>query len=190
MRRMILTSLVLVPVLAHAQAGISTEPKPFASSAVLQAELRQPAGLAAVVKAAAENAASGSGKDHAVVRETVRAEYSGDFAETALREGGTLEYTMRGSAPTQSSAPQVSRAVEVDLSDEELSAQPAVSNVVIHAIVDETGVPRDLSISHSAGTVVDKKALAAISQYRFKPATVDNQPTWASVSIAIKIQKR
>ena len=35
-----------------------------------------------------------------------------------------------------------------------------------------------------------QKAIAAVSQYRFKPATVDNQPTWSAVSIAIKIQKQ
>jgi hypothetical protein len=34
------------------------------------------------------------------------------------------------------------------------------------------------------------KAIAAVSQYRFKPATLDNKPTWASVSITIKIQKQ
>jgi hypothetical protein len=28
-----------------------------------------------------------------------------------------------------------------------------------------------------------------VREYRFTPAMVDNKPTWASVSIAIKIQK-
>ena len=39
MRRMILTSLVLLPVMAHAQAATSTEPQPSTSSASLHAEL-------------------------------------------------------------------------------------------------------------------------------------------------------
>jgi hypothetical protein len=47
-----------------------------------------------------------------------------------------------------------------------------------------------VSIVQSAGPVVDRGAIAAVSQYRFKPATVDNHPTWATVSIAIKIQKQ
>jgi hypothetical protein len=41
-----------------------------------------------------------------------------------------------------------------------------------------------------AGTVVDKKALAAVSEYRFKPATVNNQAVQAAMTIAIKIEKQ
>jgi TonB family protein len=193
MRRMILTSLVLFPVLAHAQAGIATEPKPFTSSAALYAELNKPAGLAEVAMAAGETPApisSMSTASHAVVRESVKTQFTGDFLEAALRMGGTLEYSMKGSLPTESSAPTVTRTVGVALSEAELAAQPAVSNVVVHAVVDENGVPRNVAISHSAGKVVDEKAVEAVSQYRFKPATVDNQPTWAEVSIAIKIEKK
>ncbi len=83
----------------------------------------------------------------------------------------------------------MTRAVELQLSDKELSEQPAVSNVVVHAIVDEQGIPRNVQVTKSAGSVVDQKAIAAVSQYRFQPATFGNQPTWAAVSIAIKIQK-
>ena len=126
---------------------------------------------------------------HMAVRESVQAKYSDDFVEAALRQGGTLEYSFKASAPAES-APKVTRAVEVDLSPQELSAQPAVSNVVVRAIVDENGIPRNVTIKQSAGSVVDKKAVAAVSQYRFKPAMVDNQPTWAAVSISIKIQKQ
>jgi len=189
MRRMILTSLVLVPVLAHAQARTTTEPKPFTSSALLQAELKQPVMMAAA-EAPASLVALNDAASHAAVRESVHEQFSGDFIEAALRQGGTLEYSMKGSAPLESSAPKVTRTVGVELSAQELSAQPAVTNVVVHAIVDENGVPRNLSIAKSAGSVVDQKALAAVSQYRFTPATMDNQPTWSSVSIAIKIQKQ
>jgi len=197
MRRMILTSLVLFPVLAHAQAGTLAEPKPSTSSAVLQAELKQPAGLysevalaAAEVKPAEAPASMTSlnAASHAVVRESIQAKFSDDFVEAALHEGGTLEYSMKAT-PVEVTAPKVTRAVELDLSQQELAEQPAESNVVVHAIVDEQGIPRNVSIAKSAGAIVDKKAIAAVSLYRFKPATVGNQPTWASVSIAIKIQK-
>jgi TonB family protein len=197
MRRMILATLVLSPVLAHPQAGAAAERKPFHSSAVLQAELEQPAGLyAEVALAAAESKpeapasmVSLNAASHAAVRESVQARFTDDFAEAALRDGGTLEYTMHAT-PSETSAPLVVRTVEVALSQQELAEQPAVSNVVVHAIVDELGIPRNVSITRSAGRIVDQKAVAAVSQYRFKPATVDNQPTWAAVSIAIKIQKQ
>ncbi len=187
MRRMILTSLVLFPVLAHAQASAPAEPKPSPSSAVQLAELTKPAGLFAV--AAAESPAAVSlNSNQSALHETVRASFSEDFVEAALRMGGTLEYSMKAT-PTEVSAPKVTRAVELQLSDKELSEQPAVSNVVVHAIVDEQGIPRNVQVTKSAGSVVDQKAIAAVSQYRFQPATFGNQPTWAAVSIAIKIQK-
>jgi TonB family protein len=96
---------------------------------------------------------------------------------------------MMGDVPMQSSAPRLTRAVEVQLSDSELAAQPAVSSVVVRATIDANGTPRNLTVAHSAGAMLDKKALEAVSQYRFAPATRDNEPVEAPVTISIKIQK-
>jgi len=197
MRRMILTSLVLFPVLAHAQAGTVTEPKPSTSSAMLQAELRQPAGLARVAFAASAAMPAGSSASivssgiaqHAVIKQSIQTQYSGDFVEAALRQGGSLEYSMKGSLPNEA-APKVTRAVELNLTAEELSAQPEVSTVVVKAIVNENGIPQNVKIAQSAGTVIDQKAIAAVSQYRFTPAMVDNKATWSSVTVSIKLQKQ
>jgi TonB family protein len=187
MRRMILTSLVLLPVLAHAQASTSTEPQPSISSANLLAELTVPAAPAA--PGASASIASINTANHAMIREFVQTQMMDNFTDAALRLGGTLEFSMKGSLPTQSSAPRLTTAVEIGLSPQELSEQPAVSRVVVRAIIDQYGIPRNVAITQSAGPVVDQKAIAAVSQYRFKPAMVDNQPTWATVSISIKIQK-
>ena len=197
MRRMILTSLVLLPVMAHAAATTSTEPQPSTSSA-MEAEITQhaaPAGLAMAAAAskaaapAASIAALGT-SNHAAIREFVQTKMADNFVDAALHQGGTLEYAMMGSVPAHSSAPQVTQAVELDLSAQELAEQPAVSRVVLRAIVDENGIPRNVQIAQSAGSVVDRKAIAAVNQYRFKPATLDNKPTWASISITIKLQKQ
>jgi TonB family protein len=123
------------------------------------------------------------------VKEFVQTRVMDNFTEASLRQAGTLEYSMKAT-PVEASAPQVTQAVEVDLTPAEAAATPAVSKVVVRAIVDEQGVPRNVSVTQSAGPVVDRKAVAAVSQYRFKPATIDNQPTWATVSIAIKIEKQ
>ena len=192
MRRMILTTLVLLPVMARAQAGTATEPQPSTSSANVQAELTKPAGLAELAAAAAASAPATvlHAASPVALHESIRASYGNDFLEAALRQGGTLEYSMKGSVPAQVSAPQVTRAVEIGLSPQELSEQPAVSSVVVRAIVDEYGIPRNVAVTQSAGPLLDQKAVAAVSQYRFKPAMVDNKATWATVSIAIKIQKQ
>ena len=195
MRRMIMASLVLLPVLAHAQARISTEPQPSPSSAMLQAEVTRPAGLAGMAKAAATPAAASASigtvnmSNHAMFREVVQTKVTETLVDAALRQGGTLEYAMMGSLPTESSAPKVTRAVEVDLSAQELAEQPAVSHVVVHATVDAYGFPRNVSIVRSAGAALDKKVLAAVGQYRFTPATLDNKAIDAAVTITIKIEK-
>jgi TonB family protein len=187
---MILTSLVLLPVMAHAQAATSTGPQPSSSSAMLQAELTRPALAAALPEAAAPAAsiAAINTANHAAIREFVQTRMVDDFTDAALMQGGTLQYALH-STVTESSAPRITRAVEIDLSTQELAEQPSVSSVVLRAIVDENGVPRSVSVAHSAGSVIDRKAIEAVNQYRFKPATIDNKPTWASVTISIKIQK-
>jgi TonB family protein len=184
MRRMILTSLVLLPVMAHAQAGTSTEPQPSTSSAMLHAELTRPTGPATYAASTAAPAAS-----HTAVREFVKTRTSDDFADSAMRDAGTLEYAMMGDIPTEASAPKLTRVVEVQLSEQELAAQPQVANVTVRATIDADGLPRNVAVAHSAGTVLDKRALEAVSQYRFKPATRDNQPVDAPVMITIRIQK-
>ena len=147
--------------------------------------------MAAATPAAAASAsvATINMPSHAAIREFVQTRVTENVVDAALRRGGTLEYAMMGSLPTESSAPRVTRAVEVDLSAQELAEQPAVSNIVVHATVDAYGFPRNLSIVRSAGAVVDKKVLDAMSQYRFTPATLDNKPVDAAVTISIKIEK-
>jgi len=186
MRQMILTSLILLPALAQSYAitPAGTQQSPSSASAV--AELTLP-GISAELASGSANSLTMA--THASLRESVRTRMVDDFAADAMHQGGTLQYSLKGSEPAQSSSPKVKQTVEVALSDQELSEQPAVSNVVLRAIVDENGIPRNVVVTQSAGHVVDKRAIEAVREYRFTPAMVDNKPTWASVSIAIKIQK-
>ncbi len=194
MNRTILSTLVLPCVLACTQAGMAVEPKPMNSSVVFLAEANQPAGLAAVAVAAGGSHASwvaADGAVHAAVKESIKTVFTGqEFLEAAVRQGGTLEYAMKGNAPMSSQAPRVTRAVEVELTPAELAQAGGETSVTLHAIVDENGVPRNVYVTKSTGAPgVDQKAIAAVSQYRFKPAMVDNLPTWSGVSVTIKIQK-
>jgi len=43
-------------------------------------------------------------------------------------------------------------------------------------LVDEKGVPSDLKVVNSIGAEMDKNVLEAVSQYRFKPGTLDSKP--------------
>jgi len=195
MRLAILSSLVLLPVLAHGQATAPAKSKAITSSAVFQAELTQPAALAAAVKgAAAADVASAlpsvNSTGHVLVREYVQTQLAEDFTREAMRRGGTLEYSIQGSAPTEASAPTVTHSAEIQLTQEELAATPELTFVTVSGTVDQYGFPRELTVTQSAGKTVDRKALAAVSGFRFKPATIDNQPVEAALTISIQIQKQ
>ena len=184
MNRMMLSTIILPSVLGLAQAGIAVEPKPMNASVV---------GLAEVALEAGKINASAIAANAAIrpeLKETVKAQSLGQpFVDAAMRGGGTIEYAFKGNTPMSSQAPRITKAVEVELSAKELATIPAVDSVVLRAIVDERGIPRNVQVTRSGGSVVDQKAIEALNQYRFTPAMVDNQPTWSTVSVTIKLQK-
>ena len=59
--------------------------------------------------------------------------------------------------------------------------------VVVGMIVDKTGKPSDLKIIRSAGPGVDASVLTAVSQYRFTPGTVSNQPIATPLNLEVVI---
>jgi TonB family protein len=59
--------------------------------------------------------------------------------------------------------------------------------VVVGMVVDKTGKPSDLKIIKSAGPGVDASVLTAVSQYRFTPGTVSNQPIATPLNLELVI---
>jgi TonB family protein len=59
--------------------------------------------------------------------------------------------------------------------------------VVVGMIVDKTGKPTDLKIVKSADPGVDQSVLTAVSQYRFAPGTVSNEPIAMPVNLEVLI---
>jgi TonB family protein len=77
----------------------------------------------------------------------------------------------------------------VDLATDESTAKflNNDSRVVVGMIVDKTGKPEDLKIVSSANPAVDASVLAAVSQYRFAPGTVSNQPIATPLNLEVRI---
>jgi TonB family protein len=74
--------------------------------------------------------------------------------------------------------PKLIHSVNVSTDGDLISSLPNFERIaVVDMIVDEDGKPSDLKISKSLGPAMDKNVLDAVSQFRFKPATLDNQPT-------------
>ncbi len=59
--------------------------------------------------------------------------------------------------------------------------------VVVGMVVDKTGKPSDLKIIKSAGPGVDASVLTAVSQYRFTPGMVSNQPIATPLNLELVI---
>ena len=79
---------------------------------------------------------------------------------------------------------------KVDVVADSTSTARLLSNdckVVVGMIVDKTGKPSDLKIVQSAGAGVDASVLAAVSQYRFTPGMVSNQPIATPLNLEVLI---
>jgi TonB family protein len=63
----------------------------------------------------------------------------------------------------------------------------ADQHVVVSLDVDATGTPSNLAIVKSAGPALDKAVLATVGQYRFKPGTLDGQPTAVPVRLDVVV---
>ena len=184
MRRIFVATLVLIPVLAHAQASNSTQPKPSQNSATLLAKATPPAPFAASNNAAPA-ANSGAVATNSLPANVVIVQANlqdSDYA--AIQQDGTISHTFSGGI-NQATAPQLVHVVDTDLAPQELAAG---SDVAVHMTVDAKGVPQNIKIAKASNPVVAQKTLAAVSQYRFKPATVNYLAVPDDVTVDIKIK--
>ncbi len=196
MRQTMLLSLALIPVLAHAQANTSAGATPSTNATVLLAMADSPISpILALASYAPSAAAVPPGVNtpamtKVAMREVVKALPDPNFTESALEQGGTLGYTIRQSEPQQLSSPKVVSSVALSLTPAEVEQQPKTSEVAVRVTVDQYGFPRNPVVVRSAGAAVNARALQAINLYRFQPATVDNRPVQALVTIDVKLQKQ
>ena len=192
MRRILVATLVLIPVLAQAQASTSTEPKLSQASATLVAKATPPAPLASSNPAAPAAGSSSADVAKSPVQEnlTIRQAdlYGMDpgYVTTPVKQDGTVSDSFAGDGTGDISVPRLIHVVQTNLEPQELAT---ASDVRVHLTVDRNGVPQNLSLDHATDPVVAKKTLEAVSQYRFKPATLNYIAVPAEVTIDVKIQK-
>jgi TonB family protein len=85
-------------------------------------------------------------------------------------------------------APKLVYTVDV-VADSNSTARLFSNNctVVVGMVVDKNGKPEDLKIVRSASPGVDASVLAAVSQYRFTPGMVSNQPIATPLNLEVVI---
>ena len=82
------------------------------------------------------------------------------------------------------SAPVVVYSVEPEFSEEARRAKFS-GNVLVSLWVDEKGIPSHVHVVHSVGMGLDEKAVAAVKQYRFKPAMENGKPVMVEMYIDV-----
>jgi TonB family protein len=58
-------------------------------------------------------------------------------------------------------------------------------SVVLFLVVDAQGQPRDIRLQRSLGMGLDEKAMAAVSKWRFQPATLDGKPVATQINVEV-----
>jgi TonB family protein len=88
-------------------------------------------------------------------------------------------------------APQLISKVDLAVAPDSLwRLIPVERTVVVSLVVDKTGKPENVKIVKSAGAAqLDKNVLDAVLQYRFKPGTLNNEPTAVPMNLEITVQQ-
>jgi TonB family protein len=151
MRKVIVATLALTPMLLHAQANSPAKTQSSPASTTLQSKLVQPTEL------------NGS---EAVAHST-----------TPIR------------VSTGVGAPKLIHTVAIESDSDWIpSGFTFDRKTVVELTVDATGKPSNLKILQSLGPVMDHNVLAAVSQYRFTPGTLDGAPTSVPVNLQVVLR--
>ncbi|RXH57896.1 energy transducer TonB [Granulicella sibirica] len=86
----------------------------------------------------------------------------------------------------------VSAPVPVFMPDPEFSEEARKAkvsgNVLVYLWVDQAGRPTHVRIIRGIGMGLDEKAIAAVRQYRFKPAFKDSKPVTVEMNVEVNFQ--
>jgi protein TonB len=82
------------------------------------------------------------------------------------------------------SKPEVLYQVEPEFSEEARKAK-ASGDVMVYLWVDEQGRPTHIRVVQGMGYGLDEKALEAVRQYRFKPATENGKPVTVDMYVSV-----
>jgi TonB family protein len=85
-------------------------------------------------------------------------------------------------------APQLIHQAELANITPSSTVLPGDHTVVIEMTVDETGKPTNLHIVKPFNAIVDQQVVASVSQFRYKPGTLNGQPTAFPIRLHYTIQ--
>jgi protein TonB len=85
------------------------------------------------------------------------------------------------------SSPEVLSKVNPGYSED--ARQNKISgDVLVYLEVDQDGLPQHVRVIRGVGHGLDEKAVEAVKQYKFKPATKDGRPVKVAMNIKVNFQ--
>jgi TonB family protein len=85
--------------------------------------------------------------------------------------------------------PRVLSATDVQLGSTAADALVPNSAVVLTLSVDQNGQPQDVQVVKSPSPLLDEPVSAAVRQFRFSPATLDNKPVATEMTLTVIVQR-
>ncbi len=76
-----------------------------------------------------------------------------------------------------------------DLTPAALGILPYNAEVVLTLNVDAKGQPQNVQVVKSPNRYLDAPVVAAVRQYRFRPATLDNQAVATPITLTVVVQR-
>jgi TonB family protein len=66
---------------------------------------------------------------------------------------------------------------------------PADAQVQLSLTVDEKGEPQNIRVVKSFSPFIDARVLETVSQFHFRPGTIDNQPTAVDLNLTVNVAR-
>ncbi len=89
--------------------------------------------------------------------------------------------------PKPKTPPKVLYQVEPQYTEEARAAKVSGS-VLLKLVVDENGDAQDIQVARSVDEGLDQKAIEAVRQWRFAPATENGKPVAAAANIEVNFR--
>jgi TonB family protein len=88
-------------------------------------------------------------------------------------------------------APKLIKESKITVATSDFVTEDLASQfVLLHLLVDESGKPQNVQVIKSANPQVDSRVLAAVRDYRFTPATLDDQAVPLELDLRINFEVR
>jgi len=110
-------------------------------------------------------------------------------APKSANDAATLTTTTRP-VSTGLTNPQLVYSKPVDIPASAISdAFPNPSRLVLKVNLDETGTPKDVQVLEPLTQDIDARVVAAVRQFRWRPAVLDNQTIPIDLKLIVQVQR-